>query len=355
MDQLPDLLTYRTLLEVHKNESIFNFSVAKDIIEDFEENLYTHNKFSTVVLLTLYAPIFILGMCGNILIAASVTSDRARKGNLYFLVNLALADLVVTVMCIPTSIGTIVYRLWVYGRFLCKFTAFIQGVAVAVSIFSMTAMSIDRYYSLKKPMNIIRRVSSSGQSCCLILSMWIVASIFMSPLLFIRDIDIVHDIPFLRPMTFCIEQWPQDRDRKAYGVFLLFVVFIIPAFTIGVCYGNVGRALCVTDRQTRFNSDGSTNRLVSRRQAARMVIILICVFMVCWLPYSVISALADISENATIIESLPFVLWLGHAHSAINPMLYWSLNKRFRDNIQKMGKVISTRCCFSKTTDSSWL
>lgn len=127
MDQLPDLLTYRHFLEEHKNNTHFNINSAADIVSDFESNLYTINKFSTVVLLSLYIPIFILGLVGNILIILSVSAEKAKKANLYFLVNLALADLAVTVLCIPTSIGTIIYKLWVYGKFLCKFTAFIQG------------------------------------------------------------------------------------------------------------------------------------------------------------------------------------------------------------------------------------
>jgi hypothetical protein len=127
MDQLPDLLTYKTFLNEHKNTTNLNFTDAADILREYEANLHTLNKFLTVVLLTLYIPIFIIGLIGNILIITSVTAERSRKSNLYFLVNLALADLSVTVLCIPTSIGTIVYKLWVYGQFLCKFTAFIQG------------------------------------------------------------------------------------------------------------------------------------------------------------------------------------------------------------------------------------
>ena len=223
-----------------------------------------------------------------------------------------------------------------------------SGVAVAVSIFSMTAMSIDRYVALQYPAA-SNKISTSNQAFLLILFMWIVSCIFMGPLIFIRDIDIVNDVPFLPPLPFCIENWPDDRDRKAYGVFLLFVVFIIPAFTIGVCYGHVGRTLFGSEKNQRINSDGSTQRLVSRKRAARLVIILICVFMVCWLPYNVISALADLSDSARMAEMLPYVLWFGHAHSAVNPMMYWSLNKRFRYNVHRLFKVVKISGCTTST------
>jgi len=42
-------------------------------------------------------------------------------------VNLALADEAVTVVCIPLVIGQTLFRLWVYGDVLCKLTGFMQG------------------------------------------------------------------------------------------------------------------------------------------------------------------------------------------------------------------------------------
>ena len=131
MDQLQDFLSYKHFFELKNitddSKSSMNITEAELIVADFERNLITVHHFTTVILLTLYIPIFLVGLFGNILIIVSVSADKVRKAKLYFLVNLALSDLAVTVFCMPTSIGTNVYRLWVYGQFLCKFTAFIQG------------------------------------------------------------------------------------------------------------------------------------------------------------------------------------------------------------------------------------
>lgn len=136
MRQLSEILTYSDILKGHHLNSSLNFTDAANIVDEFEESLFTLDKFSTVILLSLYIPIFVLGLAGNILIVLSVSTDKMINSNLYFLVNLALADLAVTVLCIPTSIGTIVYKLWVYGRFLCKFTTFIQGKFAVIILYS---------------------------------------------------------------------------------------------------------------------------------------------------------------------------------------------------------------------------
>lgn len=132
MDQLPELRTYKTLFRNSNFSRYFispyNFTGAEGIFQEFTSNLYTIHQYSTVILLTLYVPIFIVGLCGNILIIiSSVRECKMKKTKSFFLANLAVADLAVTLFCMPTTVGTIVYRLWVYGQFLCKFTAFLQG------------------------------------------------------------------------------------------------------------------------------------------------------------------------------------------------------------------------------------
>ncbi len=214
---------------------------------------------------------------------------------------------------------------------------FSPGIAVSISIFTLTAMSIDRYISIQHPVT-AHRVTSPGQAIIIIVMTWFVSSIFMGPFLYIRQIDTL-EMPQLQVMEFCIEEWPQDYDRQAFGVFLLFMVYIIPGVTLAVCYAHIGRTLCTNDI-TRESSDSSTKRLFSRKRAARMLIILVIVFMICWLPYNITSLSVDIGEESEPVRLLPFTLWLGHAHSAVNPVMYWLLNRRFRDRVRGLIKYI---------------
>lgn len=270
----------------------YNFTGAQDILEEFTGTFYSFNNFQDVVLVTLYVPIFITALVGNVLIMVSVLNDVTwRKAKNVFLFNLSVADLSVALICMPMAVGTLVYRLWIYGEFLCKFTAFMQGVAVTNSIFTLMVMSVDRYLSLQYAHS-TQRSTTPHQAVVIVITIWVLASLIMGPLLFIRETDVLV-LPNLAPMTFCIENWPQNTDREAYAVFLFFVVYIIPATTLFMCYVRVGKYLCQQELQ-RDNSDGSTKRLVSRKKAARMLIILVIVFMACWLPYNIVSLVSDV-------------------------------------------------------------
>jgi len=67
-----------------------------------------------------------------------------------------------------------------------------------------------------------------------------------------------------------------------------------------------------------------------RRTIVRLLVVIVTVFAVCWLPYNVLSLSVDVSLDANHTKLLPFALWLGHAHSAVNPVVYWFFNRTFR-------------------------
>ena len=68
----------------------------------------------------------------------------------------------------------------------------------------------------------------------------------------------------------------------------------------------------------------------SRRSVVRLLVTIVVVFVASWLPYNVVSLRVDLSLDAGEARILPFALWLGHAHSAVNPVVYWFFNKTFR-------------------------
>ncbi|CAG4976968.1 unnamed protein product [Colias eurytheme] len=65
-----------------------------------------------------------------------------------FLVNLSVADLLVTLFCMPVQISKSVTLLWYFGEVMCKTVNFLQGVTVlkgwmAVGFQSLTQTSMD--------------------------------------------------------------------------------------------------------------------------------------------------------------------------------------------------------------------
>ena len=136
MDQAADLLELNVKLRMSENfttdlsDAEFNFSetTALQMMQEFVRKQYTLEQPHTLALICLYVPVFLLSLAGNLLVMFVVfrNSHMRRVKNL-FLVNLAMADMAVTLLCIPLVAGQIVFRLWIYGTFMCKLSGYMQG------------------------------------------------------------------------------------------------------------------------------------------------------------------------------------------------------------------------------------
>ena len=209
----------------------------------------------------------------------------------------------------------------------------VEGVAVTSSIFTLTALSVDRYLAIKAPLS-VRRISGPCQAIRCIVVIWILAAVFVGPVLYVRTVYEVEFTWFKISMAYCVELWPHNVDRQAYGIFLLVVTYILPILIIATCYVLIGRTLC-SDEFHRKTSDSSSTVMLGRKRVARMLVALIAVFLLCWLPYNICSLSLDVNFDYQDAQIIPFTLWVGHAHSAVNPLLYWFLNKSFRYCMQR--------------------
>lgn len=89
----------------------------------------------------LYATILLLAVIGNFLVILTLVQNRRmRTITNVFLLNLAVSDLLLGVLCMPfTLIGTLL-RNFVFGEFMCKIIPFLQGEFLLLVSFLSTYM-----------------------------------------------------------------------------------------------------------------------------------------------------------------------------------------------------------------------
>ncbi|XP_029443037.1 histamine H3 receptor-like [Rhinatrema bivittatum] len=112
------------------------------------------SKFSagTVVVLTLLMSLVCLTtVLGNMLVILAFLVEKSlRKHSYYFLLNLAVCDLLVGSFSIPWYIPYTLTGSWTTGRGVCKFWLTMDSTVCIASVYSILFLSYDRYFSVTK-------------------------------------------------------------------------------------------------------------------------------------------------------------------------------------------------------------
>ncbi len=83
--------------------------------------------------------------------------------------------------------------------------------------------------------------------------------------------------------------------------------------------------------QTSTPSHLNTQSIQSRRRLATMLMILAVIFAVSWMPYVGYRIYFEFTSHPDVEKMkmvVPFCLLIGHMHSAINPIVYWFMNRQ---------------------------
>ena len=102
----------------------------------------------------MYCTVFIIALIGNGLVCFVVqSSPRMKTVTNYFIMNLAIGDILMTMFCVPFSfVSMLVLRYWPFGVVMCKIVNYSQAVSVLVSAYTLLAISIDRYMAIMRPL-----------------------------------------------------------------------------------------------------------------------------------------------------------------------------------------------------------
>ena len=75
-----------------------------------------------------YAIIFLIGLLANLFVIVMIIKRRRRRTlTNRFLLNLAISDLLATLICLPPTAYHYYDKRWIFGEFLCRSIPFMQG------------------------------------------------------------------------------------------------------------------------------------------------------------------------------------------------------------------------------------
>jgi len=247
-----------------------------------------------------------------------------------FIMNLAVGDLGVTLLSMPFSLVTCISRRWIMSDSLCQLHGFLGSFFFCVSIFTLTIMSIEQYYSLVKPLS---RTITIRRAWYMIAAAWILSTLLsIGP-----EVGWGH-FAYNSSTLSCGVAFPRSTLEKMYLLFLVLIAFVITLLIMAYAYIRI--LLTVrkhTDRIARYTKGGLEVMRLQRRITYTLLLVLL-VFILCWLPFVFLIVLAT---RNTSVKELPYGLgvaayWCGFFNSSVNPIIFVIRNDRFREGYREI-------------------
>ncbi|RZF35626.1 hypothetical protein LSTR_LSTR005154 [Laodelphax striatellus] len=123
-----------------------------------------------------------LTLFGNVLVILSVYRERSLQTvTNYFIVSLALADLLVAVLVMPFAVYVLVNGSWSLPPVVCDFYIAMDVMCSTSSIFNLVAISIDRYIAVTQPIKYAKHKSNRRVTLTIVL-VWAISAAIGSPI-----------------------------------------------------------------------------------------------------------------------------------------------------------------------------
>ncbi|EFO22229.2 hypothetical protein LOAG_06254 [Loa loa] len=183
--------------------------------------------------------IFFLSVVGNAVVVAVILQQRSMRSvtNIYLL-NLAISDLMLSVVCMPPTLVSSVIYCWIFGDLLCKLFAYLQPVVVTASAYTLAVIAFERYYAICKPLH-SRIWHTRSHAYTMIALVWLISVLANLLMLFMFELQTYN----VNGLT-CA---PKHRPILHFGyqIYMTSVLLLIPLCIMIVLYGSVIHALRV--------------------------------------------------------------------------------------------------------------
>lgn len=273
--------------------------------------------------------LIVITLCGNIIVCLAVTLDRRlRSLTNCIIVSLAITDLLLALLVLPFSAFYELSKEWLFGSVFCNIYISLDVMLCTASILNLFMISLDRYIAVTTPLRYCQVVTRSRVAVGLVV-IWTVS--LMVSFLPIHLGWNTNGTAVQNTGATCNKECTLAVN-PAYGLFVSLLTFYIPLVIMCITYYRIFRI--AREQAKRINHTwGNTPMppMVKEHKATVTLAVVLGAFIVCWFPYFTVFTYRGVWGDSRVQGTpMSIVLWLGYANSALNPILYGTLNKDFR-------------------------
>ncbi|XP_074906536.1 G-protein coupled receptor 83 isoform X1 [Buteo buteo] len=287
------------------------------------------------LLVTAYSFIIVFSLFGNVLVCHVVVKiKRVHSATSLFIVNLAVADIMITLLNTPFTLARFVNSTWIFGKGMCHVSRFAQYCSLHVSALTLTAIAVDRHQVIMHP---LKPRISTAKGVIYISIIWIMATCFSLPHAIYQKL---FTFEYSEEVTrcLCLPDFPEPADLfwKYLDLTTFVLLYVLPLLIISAAYVTVAKKLW----RRNVIGDVTTEQYFAlrkkNRKTIKMLMLVVILFAVCWFPLNCYVILLS-SQTIHTNNALYFAFhWLAMSSTCYNPFIYCWLNDSFRSELKAL-------------------
>ncbi|PKK33850.1 histamine H3 receptor [Columba livia] len=352
-----------------------------------------------VLLAFLMVLLALVTTLGNILVIFAFITDRnLRHRSNYFFLNLAISDFAVGAFCMPLYIPYSLTGKWHLGRGVCKLWLLMDYLLCTASVFSIVLISYDRFLSVTKAVSYRAQQGITSNPVIKMVATWVFAFLLYCPAILFwehvagRSVVAVDQcyaefydnwyfllcastleffVPLFSVTYFNVHIFHSIQRRQRHGSTqdceparsgsLSWGFCLLPrpgassspleAEDSGSSSTRPKKESLVTESSSPYRSNSvipendfsvsfctrTRSKLQQDKKIAKSLAIIVCVFAICWAPYTLLMIIRGACRGTCVHKSLyEITFWLLWLNSAMNPFLYPLCHVKFRMAFMKI-------------------
>ena len=291
--------------------------------------------------------LFVASFLGNSLIAAVVyKTPTLRKPINFFIVNMAMSDLLFSLIVVPVTLVYLHLQSWaitggVMANFTCKVTPYLADVSLLVSVQSLVVIAVDRFVAVVFPLRVSLLTSKRCLLC--IVFIWIISMLVAIPHLLANKL-FEFDGKFICLPILRKDVLGDGISMADYylGLATLFIYF--PSVFLTIIYTTIFTKLKSQKIPGERSTHSERQRSKQNRNVLRMAVAIVLTFILCQLPGSIIVVLflhkANSVNCAFLAYSSIVILATLFVYSAVNPCICLVFSGNYREGLKRVIRSI---------------
>ena len=296
---------------------------------------------TTVMAVAEVGILFFINMAalfGNTLLCiAFFKNNHLRSVTNMFVLTIAVSDIIMSVIAMPLSEGSLIAEKWMFGAHVCHIQGFLVHFLAFLSLQMMALTAVNRYVRVLKP-DLYKKVFTPRYTAMMVILASLLPFGILASITFGQHSNL---FVFHPGKAICVNLYRSMISSQIYTIVSCVAFVFLPALIITWCYVKVFKAIRRHFRRLAARKP-STTSLNSLNPAeivvTRTVFVIVLAFFLCWIPCIVID-FVDIMRAEWFDRRVYLAYtYFAYTSSAVNPFIYGVMNRSFRLEFLKLLK-----------------